>query len=687
MSPLRKRIKLKGRLKRYMQTSLYLGVLLAIVNLMVYLLNVPSGLVVTCFLLLYFAVVLSLQLYNNPVIMNELISFATQYGQVQKVLLRELEIPYAMLDETGCIIWTNEAFERVVHKEKGYKKSITSLFPSVTREKLPGEQDMAEMDLTFHDCSYVVKMRKISLSEMVKSSDIIDGEGYGGYLIAFYLFDETALRIALQEVDDQSLAVGMIYLDNYDEALESVEEVRRSLLVALIDRKVNKYISALDGICKKIEKDKYMIVLRKKATELLRENKFDLLDEVKTVNIGNEMAVTISIGVGLDGLSYAQNYEFARNAIDLALGRGGDQAVVKTPDNIIYFGGKSQKVEKNTRVKARVKAQALREIISGKERVLIMGHRLADVDSFGAAVGIYRIATTLDRKAYIVLNDVSTSVKPMVELFKSHADYQDDMIVNSQQAIELAGSNNVLVVVDVNKPSITECPELLRMCKSIVVLDHHRQGAEIIENATLSYVEAYASSTCEMVSEILQYIGESIKISSEEADCMYSGIMIDTSNFMTKTGVRTFEAAAFLRRNGADVTRVRKLFREDAVEYKAKADAVSQAEIYRGIFAISTCSSEDIQSPTIVGAQAANELLNIKGVKASFVLTEYQGQIFVSARSIDEINVQIIMERMGGGGHLSTAGCQLEGVSVSEGIGVLKGTLDKMIADGDLTIE
>ncbi|MDO4464845.1 MAG: DHH family phosphoesterase [Bacillota bacterium] len=670
-----------------MQTSLYLGVLLAIVNLMVYLLNVPSGLVVTCFLLLYFAVVLSLQLYNNPVIMNELISFATQYGQVQKVLLRELEIPYAMLDETGCIIWTNEAFERVVHKEKGYKKSITSLFPSVTREKLPGEQDMAEMDLTFHDCSYVVKMRKISLSEMVKSSDIIDGEGYGGYLIAFYLFDETALRIALQEVDDQSLAVGMIYLDNYDEALESVEEVRRSLLVALIDRKVNKYISALDGICKKIEKDKYMIVLRKKATELLRENKFDLLDEVKTVNIGNEMAVTISIGVGLDGLSYAQNYEFARNAIDLALGRGGDQAVVKTPDNIIYFGGKSQQVEKNTRVKARVKAQALREIISGKERVLIMGHRLADVDSFGAAVGIYRIATTLDRKAYIVLNDVSTSVKPMVELFKSHADYQDDMIVNSQQAIELAGSNTVLVVVDVNKPSITECPELLRMCKSIVVLDHHRQGAEIIENATLSYVEAYASSTCEMVSEILQYIGESIKISSEEADCMYSGIMIDTSNFMTKTGVRTFEAAAFLRRNGADVTRVRKLFREDAVEYKAKADAVSQAEIYRGIFAISTCSSEDIQSPTIVGAQAANELLNIKGVKASFVLTEYQGQIFVSARSIDEINVQIIMERMGGGGHLSTAGCQLEGVSVSEGIGVLKGTLDKMIADGDLTIE
>ena len=687
MSPLKSKIKLKGRMKRYVQTSLYLGFLLAIVNLVVYLINVPSGLVITCFALLYFAVVLSLQFYNKPVIMNELISFATQYGQVQKVLLRELELPYAILDDTGKIVWTNEAFEKIVHKEKGYKKSITSLFPSITRERLPEDQDMVELDISYGENSYIAKMRKISLEEMLVNSDVVEGENYAGYLIAFYLFDETALRIALQEVDDQSLAVGMIYLDNYEEALESVEEVRRSLLVALIDRKVNKYVSALDGICKKIEKDKYMVILRKKATEILRENKFDLLDEVKTVNIGNEMAVTISIGMGFDGLSYAQNYEFARNAIELALGRGGDQAVVKTPGEITYFGGKSQQVEKNTRVKARVKAQALREIITGKEKVLIMGHRLADVDSFGAAVGIYRISTTLERKAHIVLNDVSTSMRPMVDLFKSHEDYQEDMIIGSQQAIELAGSNTVLVVVDVNKPSITECPELLRLCKSIVVLDHHRQGTEVIENATLSYVEAYASSACEMVSEILQYIGESIKISPEEADCMYSGIMIDTNNFMTKTGVRTFEAAAFLRRNGADVTRVRKLFREDAIEYKTKADAVSQAEIYRNAFAISTCSSEGILSPTIVGAQAANELLNIRGVKASFVLTEYQNQIFVSARSIDEVNVQVIMEKMGGGGHLSAAGCQLDGVSILEGIGLVKGTLDKMIAEGDLIIE
>ncbi len=387
MAPLKSKMKLKGRLKKYMQTSLYLGLLLAVVNLVVYLINIPSGLVVTCFVLLYFAVVLSLQFYNKPVIINELVSFATQYGQIQKVLLRELEIPYAMLDDGGKIVWTNEAFEKVVHKDKGYRKSITSLFPSVTRERLPGEQERSELDIVYENSNYVAKMRKISLEDMLVSSDIVDGENFSGYLIAFYLFDETALRIALQEVDDQSLAVGLIYLDNYDEALDSVEEVRRSLLVALIDRKVNKYVSAMDGICKKLEKDKYMVILRKKATVLLRESRFDLLDEVKTVNIGNEMAVTISIGMGLDGLTYAQNFEFARNAIELALGRGGDQAVMKTPQEITYFGGKSQQVEKSTRVKARVKAQALREIITGKEKVLIMGHRMADVTALVRLLG------------------------------------------------------------------------------------------------------------------------------------------------------------------------------------------------------------------------------------------------------------------------------------------------------------
>lgn len=680
-------VKLKGRMKSYLQSSLYLGFLLAVVDILVYMLDYRAGLVITAYLLFYIAIVLAMMLYNKPIIMNELISFATQYGQIQRRLLRDLELPHALLDDTGKIIWTNIAFEKLTHQEKGFHKSVTALFSSITKDKLPGQEDTedeVEFRVEYENGTYLAKLKKISLKEMAENSDIIEAQGYDGYLIALYLFDETALQIALKEVDDQSLAVALIYLDNYEEALESVEEVRRSLLIALIDRKVNKYIAALDGICKKLEKDKYLVIMRKEAANHLRENRFDLLEDVKTVNIGNEMAVTISIGMGLNGLSYAQNYEFARNAIDIALGRGGDQAVVKVPENVIYYGGKSQQIEKSTRVKARVKAHALREIISVKDEVYVMGHRIGDVDSFGASIGIYRVAQALDKKAHIVLNDVTSSMQPMVEMFRNKEEYAEDMIVSSQFALETVGNNAVLVVVDVNKPSITECPELLKRCKSIVVLDHHRQGTEIIENATLSYIEAYASSACEMVSEILQYISDDLRLRPEEADCMYSGIMIDTNNFMTKTGVRTFEAAAYLRRNGADVTRVRKLFRDDAAEYKAKADAVSQAEIYRRYYAISICTGEDVASPTVVGAQAANELLNIKGIKASFILTRYNGIIYISARSIDEVNVQVIMERMGGGGHLNVAGAQLENGTIEEGIESIKRTLDAMIEEGEL---
>ena len=679
---MKNRVKLRGKFRTYLYTSLYLGILLLLIDIAIFIMDFSAGFILACFLLFYFLITILAFFHSKPIIINELISFATQYGQIQKKLLKDLDIPHALLDETGRIIWSNTAFEHCIHKDKGHHKSITSLMPSITREKLPIEVEEVELNIGFGDKDYVARMKRISLEELVVDSEIVEDEDYEDYLIALYLYDETALKIALQEVDDQSLAVGLIYLDNYDEALESVEEVRRSLLIALIDRKVNKYIASLDGICKKMEKDKYLIIMRKKTIAHLQENRFDLLEEVKTVNIGNEMAVTLSIGVGLDGLSYTQNYEFARNAIDLALGRGGDQAVLKTPHDTIYYGGKSQQVEKNTRVKARVKAQALKEIISGKDKVIVMGHRNADIDSFGAAVGIARIAVSLGKKVHIVLSDCMASLRPFIDMFRNSSEYDDDFIINSQQAVEMVGNNAVLVVVDVNKPSITDCPELLRLCKSIVVFDHHRQGTEVIENATLSYVEGYASSTCEMVSEILQYIGENIKIKSMEADCMYSGIMIDTDNFMTKTGVRTFEAAAFLRRNGADVMRVRKLFREDAMEYKAKADAVSQAEIYRNAYAISVCSNDEIKSPTVVGAQAANELLNIKGIKASFVLTEYQGMLYVSARSIDEVNVQIIMERLGGGGHINTAGCQMEDTSFVEGISIMKRTLDEMLEEG-----
>lgn len=678
---MKQKLKIKGRLRTYLQATLILGMILAAVNAAIYFIDIRAGLVLTAFLAVYLLVTCILRYQNKSVMMNELVSFATQYGQIQRKLLRDLELPHVLMDENGKIIWTNAAFEQVIHKEKGYRKSITSVFPMITKDKLEFEEH-TELALELDESQYLFKMKKISVQNVLDKSEMLESSGGDAFLIAGYLFDETALKVALNEIDAQSLAVGMIYIDNYDEALESVEEVRRSLLIALIDRKINKYIASLDGIVRKTEKDKYLIVLRKKAVLALKETRFDLLEEVKTVNIGNEMAVTISIGVGLDAPTYIQCSEFARTAIDLALGRGGDQAVVKTPDSIVYYGGKSQQVEKNTRVKARVKANALQEIITSKDRVLIMGHRLADADAFGSAVGISCIVRALDREPHIVINNVTSSVKPLVELFKDRGTYEEDFIIGSTEALEMAGSNTVLVVVDVNKPSLTECPELIKGCKTVVVLDHHRQGVEVIENATLSYVEPYASSACEMVAEILQYIAGGVKVRSNEADCMYSGIVIDTNNFTAKTGVRTFEAAAFLRRCGADVTRVRKMFRDGAGEYKAKAEAVRNAEIFRNAYAVGICPAQGLESPTEIGAQAANELLNISGIKASFVVTEYNGKMYISARSIDEVNVQIIMERLGGGGHMNMAGAQMQDVPAENVITIIKTTINEMLEEG-----
>ncbi len=678
---MKKKVKLKGHLKAYLQTALVLGVILAFVNIGIYFLDERSGMCVSGFLLVYLIVIGVLRYRNKSVIMNELIDFATQYGQIQRKLLRELELPHILMDEIGRIIWTNESFEQIIHKDKGYKKPVSSVFPAVTKEKLIFEET-AEMELSFEEREYILKMKKISLNDVFDRSNLVDSEGVESFLIAGYLFDETALKHALLEIDDQSLAVGMLYIDNYEEALDSVEDVRRSLLIALIERKINRCIAAVDGIARKTEKDKYLILMRKKSLMSLRESRFELLEDVKTVNVGNEMAVTISIGVGVDAPTYNQNCEFARTAIDLALGRGGDQAVVKSPDSIVYYGGKSQQMEKSTRVKARVKANALQEIMTSKDKVLIMGHRLADADAFGAAVGISCIARALERKPHIVINDITSSVKPLTELFRDRNVYEEDFIIGSSEALEIADNSTVLVVVDVNKPSITECPELIKTCKTVVVLDHHRQGSEVIENATLSYVEPYASSTCEMVAEVLQYIAGTVKVRNNEADCMYSGIMVDTNNYTAKTGVRTFEAAAFLRRCGADVTRVRKMFRDGALEYKAKAEAVRNAEIYKNAYAMSICPAEDLESPTEVGAQAANELLGINGIKASFVATEYNGKIYISARSIDEVNVQIIMERLGGGGHLNIAGAQLMDTTPERALFVVKETVNRMIEEG-----
>lgn len=683
---MKKNIRLKGNLKNYMYWPLILTILLVVMNIPLYFVSREDGIMVSIFILIYFVFVVFAYNYNKPVLVNELINFATQYGTVQKKLINEFEIPYALLDYNGKILWVNEKFTEVTGRDKRCHKSITGIFPGITREIVQKDEEQKTVNIVFQERNYRVALNKIYFEEMTAESAIVSIEQSEQFLTAMYLFDETDLKRYIRLNEEQKLIAGLVYIDNYEEALDSIEDVKRSLLVALIDRKVNKYFTQTDGLVRKIEKDKYFVVFRHKYLKELQEEKFSLIEDVKTVKVGNEMAVTLSIGIGRGGASYNQTYEYSRMAIDLALGRGGDQVVIKEGENITYYGGNSKQVEKNTRVKARVKAHALREIIESRERVFVMGHSISDVDSFGAAIGIYCAARVLGKRAQIVIDDVTTSIKPLKEFFTEERGYPVDLFISGERALEVADSNALVMVVDTNRPSYTECPGLLSRTRSLVVFDHHRQGADVIENTVLSYIEPYASSTCEMVAEVLQYFTENIKLAAHEADCIYAGILIDTNNFMTKTGVRTFEAAAYLKRCGAEVTRVRKLLREDMSTYKARAEVVRHADVYKGAFAISICQTSSIASPTIVGAQAANELLNIVGIKASFVLTEYAGKIYVSSRSIDEINVQLIMERFGGGGHLNMAGCQLKDCTIEQAKNIIKETIDEMLEKGDIKI-
>ncbi len=667
-----------------MYGPMLLTIPLALMNVPMYFYQMEAGFMASAFTVVYFIVVTVTFQKSKPYLVNELVNFATQYGTVQKKLLNEFDVAYALIDYNGKLLWVNEKFTELTGKGKEYRRSITSIFSHITREIIQKNRTESQLHISWDGRDFRAQLKRIEFASITPENQMVSIAGSEEYMTALYLYDETQLNRYIRENDDQKLVAALIYIDNYEEALNSIEDVKQSLLVALIDRKVNKYFSGMDGLVRKMEKDKYFVVFRYMYLSKMEEDKFSLLDEVKTVKVGNEMSVTLSIGIGSTADTYNQNYEYARMAIGMALGRGGDQVVVKEGERITYFGGNSKQVDKMTRVKARVKAHALREIIESRSHVIVMGHHIADVDSFGAAIGVYCAARVLDKKVQIVLNEVTTSLRPLKECFNEENGYEPDMFIDSEEAIELTNNSTLVMVVDTNRPTYTDCPEILKKTKSIVVFDHHRQGSEVVENPILSYIEPYASSTCEMIAEVLQYFTENIKLTSCEADAIYAGILIDTNNFMQKTGVRTFEAAAYLRRCGAEVTRVRKMLRNDMADYKARAEVMRNAQVYHGAFAISVCPADKVESPTVVSAQSANELLNIIGIKASFVMTEYQNKIFISSRSIDEINVQSIMERLGGGGHANIAGAQLPDCTIEQAKQKIRKILDDMIEKGEI---
>jgi len=656
-------------LGKYLRWPILFVVLMLVSTALVYIRDESAIYIAMCMTGLGIIAAILIYLFYRHSITSALVTFAMNAEVEQKWQIEALDVPYTIVDKHGKLLWHNRAFDNVITGDKYAVKEISALFADIDEGTLAQIDESEVFHVGFRDKKYQVVIRETEMDTQKA--------------FAVYLYDETELVALRVRYDNDTQTVGLLYLDNYEEVTQSVEEVKRSLLVALVDRSVSKYITDVNGIVKKLEKDKYIFLIKKMYLEQLTKERFSILEDVKKVNIGNEINVTVSIGIGLSENSFAGNYNNAKTAIDMALARGGDQAVIKDGRTISYFGGKSQSIEKSTRVKARVKAEALKEILSANDSIVVMGHKMMDIDCLGSAVGIWKIAGALGKEAHIIVGESSGSIRQILDRF-STSEYPKDMFITRSKAMELMNESTVLAVVDVNKPGLTEAPELIDVANAVVVFDHHRQGSEVIPNATLSYIEPYASSACEMITEVLQYIDDDVRMRFAEADAMFAGIAVDTYNFTNQAGVRTFEAAAFLRKNGADVTRVRKLFRDSLEDYRAKAEAIHMAEIYESSYAISECNGEGLVSPTIVGAQAANELLDIEGIKASFVLTRFRDQIFISARSIDEVNVQIIMEKLGGGGHRSIAGAQLDGVNVAEARRQLRIIISDMIKEGEL---
>ncbi|MCR4672741.1 MAG: DHH family phosphoesterase [Lachnospiraceae bacterium] len=676
-------IKLKGKLAAYIRWPFILTAVLVAVTILVFIFaGYKAGFIMAMGLIIYIVAAAVIYIYMKPGILEELTRFGMDFASEQHSLTEDLDVPYALIDEGGRILWSNNCMQ--LHLGDSVESGdIAAALPEFPVSRLAEVKDDLDTSIRHGDKYYDVKVKFIDPERDSLNNYVIDFQQSNVRLFAMYIFDATEEVRTRSEIQNQKLAFGIVLIDNFDEAMNSTEEVRRSLLSALVERKITKYLQEYDAIINKIENDRYTFAVRQKFVPMIQGSKFSILDEVRDINIGNELSVTLCIGMGVDADNYAQAQEWARHALDLALGRGGDQAVIKNNEKLSYYGGKTRRVEKSTRVRARVKAHALRQLIEGSGNVVIMGHKFGDVDCVGAAIGVYRASRMLNKKAQIVLNTPTSSVKPVISFFQDNPEYDSNLFISADAAKQVVDENTVLVIVDVSSVDRLDAPELLNQTRMVVVIDHHRQNGKSVEAPVLSYIEPYASSACEMVAEILQYIGDNVKLRPEEADALYAGMVIDTNNFLNGTGVRTFEAAAFLRKSGADITRVRLKLRDDRGKFLARAEAVSKAEIEDG-YAFAVCPTEGIESPTEVGAEAANELLNMDGINASFVFTELNGQIFISARSIDKLNVQLVMERLGGGGHGSIAGAQLAGVTAAEAISRVKETLKDMKEKGEI---
>ncbi len=678
-----KKLKIGYILKGYIFFVAALGVCLLGLSVGLFFIDTKAGLISLGVLVLFVAAAILFLRYQNKRLGENLIKFARNYENLEREMIADFPIPYAITDMEGDIIIYNDYFSRL-HSGAPGSENLCDLFREVEPEDLKFDGITKNIAVVYDNRNYRLHIKKLLVDNDLLEKKLVSLPMQGLFVYTVYLFDETEIVNMVRKGVDEQMVIGSIYIDNYDETLEQETDVKRSFVVAMIDRAVSNYFQNCGGVVRKTEKDRYYVNFKRKYLANFQRDKFDLLDEVKNIDTGSDIPVTLSIGIGV-GEDYTMNNENARLALELALGRGGDQAVVRDGERVYYYGGKTKQVEKNSRVKARIKAIALKEVLMNKDRVVIMGHKNCDIDSFGAAIGLYRASKTLGKKAYIVLDESSNSVQQVLPAFKEDLEYRD-VFISVEEAGAYVNDDAALVVVDVNKPDYFEAPELVLKTKTIVIIDHHLQSGEKIDNLSLLYHEPTASSASEMVAEILQYISDDVKLRKLEAESLYAGMLIDTNHFTKNTGVRTFEAAAFLRKNGVDVAKVNRLFNDSMEEIIAKAETIRTAEVVEDKYAIVICPQENLklENPTVVAAQVANELLDVRGIIGSFALADIGGKVYISARSTGNVNVQLVMERMGGGGHLNIAGAQIQGATVEEVKRRIILTIKKMIEEGVL---
>jgi len=580
---------------------------------------------------------------------------------VTKDKLVNFPLPMLTLELNGMIIWHNLLFQKLIGESDLIEKYIYEFSEDLKPENLIKNNKIVTTEVNLNGRIYKV------LGNLVRTTEKNEKEHY---TLSLYFIDITDYSLLLKKHFEEEPDLGVIIIDNYDELMQSIEESGRSQLLAEIDKIVKQWFAFSNGVVRKYERDKYIMFFESKYLNEMKEKKFDILDLVKEIDIGNKLQVTLSIGIASQMSDFTTGMKEALDSIELAQGRGGDQAVINESGEYDFFGGRSKEIEKRTRVKARVMATALEKLIEQCDNVIVMGHANPDADSLGAALGIYRVAQCLNKPANVVLNEEYTNVSELVDRLKASGQYED-VFINNHEALELTTQETLLVVVDTHRASFTECPDLIDKTSKIVVIDHHRKVTDFISDAFLTYHEIYASSACELVAELLQYMDKKVTIRQLEAEALYAGIIIDTKNFTFKTGIRTFEAAAFLKKYGVDTISVKQLFQNDLETYLDKAEIVKKAEIYNEEIAISACEKEMLNTSIIV-AQAADELLNIKGIKASFVLSPNDQKIVISGRSLGDINVQMILEKLGGGGSMTIAGAQVPNVTLDEAVVKLK---------------